>query len=98
MLELDGTLNWKLIKLLSCGVQSVSTLRRHARCIICKTRDFPDLKINTNKQLFRSPLTPRVCGRLAELMDFLANRDKVKYLKSTGQTSGYKRIAMEPTK
>ena len=31
-------------------------------------------------------------------MDFLANRDKVKYLKSTGQTSGYKRIAMEPTK
>ena len=35
-------------KLLSCGVQLVSTLRRQARCFVGGTRDFPDLKINAN--------------------------------------------------
>ena len=32
----------------SCGVQSVSSIQRYARCIVGTTRDFPDLKINTN--------------------------------------------------
>ena len=32
----------------SCGVKSALTFRRHMHCIVGKTMDFPDLKINTN--------------------------------------------------
>ena len=40
-----------------------------------RTRDFPELKINTNQQLLWSLLTTRACGRRARLADSLANRD-----------------------
>ena len=38
--------------------------------LLVKTRDFPDLKINTNQQLFQRLLTTPACGRTARLMDF----------------------------
>ena len=39
--------------------------RLHPGCIFDKTKDFPDLKINTNQQLLWSLLTTRACGRRA---------------------------------
>ena len=36
--------SFKLTPLLSCGVQSVSSFPRHLRCIVGKTRGFPDVK------------------------------------------------------
>ena len=40
----------KLTRLLSCGVQAVSSFPRHARCIVGETKDSPDLK-NKHKQI-----------------------------------------------
>ena len=39
----------KLTKLLSCGVQSVSSFQCPTRCFVGKTRDFPDIDTNTDK-------------------------------------------------
>ena len=38
-------------------------------CIVGKTRDFPNLKINTNQELFLRLLTNCACGKRARLTD-----------------------------
>ena len=43
--------------LLSGGVQSVSSLRRHARCILGKRRDFPDQSKNKHTPIAISEAT-----------------------------------------
>ena len=43
-LNFNWTLNLRLTWLLSCCVQSFCCFRRHSRCIVGKTRDFPILK------------------------------------------------------
>ena len=75
-LQSQRTLNLKLTRLLSCGLESVSSFRLHARCIASNTRDFPDLKINTSQQLFLRLLTTLACGRKAGFMNSLANREE----------------------
>ena len=42
-------LNLKLTLLLSCGVRSVLSCRRHACCVAGKTGDIADLKLNTSR-------------------------------------------------
>ena len=48
----------KPTRLLLYGVQWLSSLRRHLRCIVCKTRDFLDLKINRMKIIFTQLTEP----------------------------------------
>ena len=58
----DSALNLKLTRLLSRGVQSASSFRRHPHCTVAKKeeeekkkkkkekkKDFPDLEINTSQ-------------------------------------------------
>ena len=48
-LNFHSTLDLKLTRLLSWGVQSVTVFQHHAHCTVGKTGDFPDLKITTSK-------------------------------------------------
>ena len=52
LLQSQRTLNLKLTRLLSRDMQSVLSVRRHARCIVGKTRDLRDLKIHRSQYLF----------------------------------------------
>ena len=75
LLQSNWTLNLKLTRLLSCGVQSVSRFRCRLRYIAGKTMNFPDVIINIKRQLFGSPLTTRACVRKAGRVDCLTNWD-----------------------
>ena len=66
--------SWKLTSLSPCGVQSVSSFCRRARCIAGKTMEFSDIKINIYN-CFGAILTTHACKTRAGLTDSSANRD-----------------------
>lgn len=66
------TWNLKLTRLLSWTVQSVPTFQHHVHCIVGKSRDFLNLKINTNNWPFLRLWVTRAWGGL---MDSLAHQD-----------------------
>ena len=61
----------KLTRLLSCSVQSASSLQCHGHCLIGKTVKYCHLKVNIGKLLFWSLLVTGADGRRAGLTDFI---------------------------